>query len=253
LAGLNGPAELLAHFADAFRADPVAAYRDWFRVQEELAEREDENTARELADHLWSILPTLSFETAEAKARFFHNVAVFFGTPGPAADLARAREIFAVALDHFSQHQETGWRARALHNFATALSNLGQTVPELEESVAHFEEALAWRTPERAIARGVSSHNIGIVLRRLAELDPPRSTKHLAASAAALREAVAIRQTHGLTEGYALSLFQLGLTLAALGEAEEARRVFGAAADQFDRLVKTDSASIARGHANFSG
>jgi hypothetical protein len=252
LAGPDGPAELLVHFADTFRADPVAAYREWFRVQEELTERQDESTARALADQLWSTLPTLSFETEEAKARFFHNVAVFFGTPGPAADLSRAREVFAVALAHFSQHQETGWRARALHNFATALSNLGQTAAELQESVVHFEEALAWRTTERAIARGVSCHNMGIVLRRLAELDPHRSEVHLGASAAALREAVAIRQAHSLAEGHALSLFQLGLTLEALGEAEEARRVFRAAADQFDRLGKTESASIARAHEDSS-
>lgn len=248
MAGPDGPAQLLAHFTDAFRGDPVAAYRDWFRVQEELAEREDESTARALADQFWSTLPTIRFETEEAKARFFHNVAVFFGTPGPAADLARARAVFAVALDHFSQHQETGWRARALHNFATALSNLGQTAAELQESVAHFEEALAWRTPERAIARGVSCHNMGIVLRRLAELDPASSARNLASSAAALREAVSIRESHNLAEGHALSLFQLGLTLEALCETEEARRVFRAAADQFDRLGKTESASIARGH-----
>jgi hypothetical protein len=250
LAGSDGPGELLDHFADAFRADPVAGYREWFRVQEELTERQDESTARALADHLWSTLPTLSFETEEAKARFFHNVAVFFGTPGPAADLSRARETFAVALAHFSRHQETGWRARALHNFATALSNLGQTTVELEESVALFQEALAWRTPERAIARGVSSHNMGIVLRRLAEVDPPRSQSHLDASATALREAVAIRETHNLAEGHALSLFQLGLTLEALTATEEACMVFASAAEEFDRLGKTESASIARGHAD---
>ena len=250
MAGPDGPAELVAHFADAFRADPVAAYRDWFRVQEELAERRDESTARALADQLWSTLPTLSFETEEARARFLHNVAVFFGTPGPAADLARARETFAVALAHFSQHQETGWRARALHNFATALSNLGQTPAELEESVALFQEALGWRTPERAIARGVSCHNMGIVLRRLAELDPARSEGHLEASAAALREAVAIRETHNLAEGHALSLFQLGLTLEELEQIDEARLIFGAAAEEFDRLGKADSAAIARRRAD---
>jgi hypothetical protein len=250
LAASDGPAELLAHFTDAFRGDPVAAYRDWFRVQEELTERQDESTARALADQLWSTLPTLSFETEEAKARFFHNVAVFFGTPGPAADLSRAREAFTVALAHFSGHQETGWRARALHNFATALSNLGQTPAELEESVALFQEALGWRTPERAIARGVSCHNMGIVLRRLAELDPSRSAKHLTASAAALREAGAIREQHNLAEGHALSLFQLGLTLEALNETEEARLAFVSAADRFDQLGKTDSAAIARRRAS---
>src|SRR5262249_35331278 len=160
----------IARFRAAFAADAAAAYRDWFRTQEELTEREENETVRALADDLWRIVPTLSFESAEARARFFHNVAVFYGTPGPAADLSRSREAFAVALAHFSEHAEGGWRARALHNFASALSNLGQTRDELEESVALFREALSWRTSERAIARGVSCHNIGIVLRRLAEL-----------------------------------------------------------------------------------
>ena len=164
--------ELLGRFRAAFRAAPAAAYREWFRLQEELREREEPETARALAEDLWSFLRELTFVSEEDRARFFHNVAVFFGSPGPAADLARSREAFAAALEHFNEHDDSGWHARILHNYATALSNLGETAPDLSESAALFERALAWRTQEREIARGVTLHNMGIALRRLAELDP---------------------------------------------------------------------------------
>ncbi|MGH9367956.1 MAG: hypothetical protein ACRD3M_09820, partial [Thermoanaerobaculia bacterium] len=70
-------------------------------------------------------------------------------------------------------------------------------------------QALEWRTPERAIARGVTLHNLGVALRRLAELDAARASEHLSRSASALREAVAIRQRHGLEEGLAASRREL--------------------------------------------
>lgn len=204
---------LRRHFRDGLAADPVGSYRDWFRTQEELRERGDSDTARALADDLWGMLPTLTLEPPETRARFLHNVAVFYGSPGPAASLARSRQAFAQALEHFSAHTDSGWHARALHNFATALSNLGATAAELEESVSLFERALEWRTSEREIARGVSLHNLGLALRRLAELDPENAAAHLEASAAALREAVAIRSRHNLAEGRASSERQLEVTL----------------------------------------
>jgi tetratricopeptide (TPR) repeat protein len=211
--------ELRRHFREALAADPTGAYRDWFRAQEELRERGDLSAARALADDLWEMLPELSLEPAEARARFLHNAGVFYGSPGPGADLARARQAFGTALDHFAADRDSGWHARALHNFATALSNLGSTAAELRESVALFERALAWRTGEREIARGVTLHNLGLALRRLAELDSGGATVHLTASAAALSEAVAIRQRNGLTEGHALSIRQLEDTLDRLGAA----------------------------------
>ena len=214
--------ELRRHFREALAADPTGAYRDWFRAQEELRESGQAQAARALADDLWDMLPGLSLEPAEARARFLHNAGVFYGSPGPAADLARAREAFGAALDHFAADSDSGWHARALHNFATALSNLGSTTAELPESVALFERALAWRTGEREIARGVTLHNLGIALRRLAELDSGSATAHLTASAAALREAVAIRQRNGLTEGHALSIRQLEDTLDRLVAANAA-------------------------------
>jgi tetratricopeptide (TPR) repeat protein len=241
--------ELLRHFREAFRQSPASAYRDWFRLQEELREREEAATARILADDLWSFLEELTFSSAEDRARFFHNAAVFFGSPGPAADLGRAREGFSIALTHFRDHEESGWHARVLHNFATSLSNLGSTPEDLSESVALFQRALAWRTPEREIARGVTLHNLGIALRRLAELDRTRAEEHLPRSAAVLREAADIRQRHNLAEGHALSLFHLGLTLQSLNETSAAAERFDRAAEAFERLGKTESAAIARDRA----
>ncbi len=215
---VNGPANALRdHFRRALGTDPIGAYRDWFRAQEDLRERDDAALARALADDLWALLPALPFGAAEERARFFHNAAVFYGSPGPAADLARARDAFAVALEHFATDDETGWRARALHNLATALSNLGTRRADAEEAVALFREALVWRTEEREIARGVTLHNLGLALRRLAELDPERATAHLEGSAAALREAVGIRERHGLAEGRALSERHLAVSLELLG------------------------------------
>ncbi len=245
----SGLEKTRAHFREAFRADPSAAYRDWFRLQEELRERDEREVARALAEDLWASVGEFTFSSAEERARFFHNVAVFFGSPGPAANLARARQGFAIALAHFHEHEETGWHARTLHNFATSLSNLGETAEDLAESVALFERALAWRTAEREIARGVTLHNMGIALRRLAELDPGRAREHLENSSSALREATEIRARNGLAEGHALSLFHLALTLEQLERAAEARESFERAADEFDRLGKHDSASIARERA----
>jgi tetratricopeptide (TPR) repeat protein len=208
--------ELRGHFRAALAADPVGTYRDWFRAQEELREEGDFETARALADDLWELLPCLAFGAPEERARFFHNAAVFYGSAGPAADLARARRSFAEALRHFASDDESGWRARTLHNLATALSNLGRSRDDVAEAVALFEQALGWRTSEREIARGVTLHNLGLALRRLAELDPTGAAAHLTASAAALREAVAIRERNGLAEGRALSERHLAASLALL-------------------------------------
>jgi tetratricopeptide (TPR) repeat protein len=237
------------HFRSAFRTNPADAYRDWFRLQEDLREREDSETSRALAEDLWAFLRDLPFAGEEERARFFHNVAVFFGSPGPAADLARAREAFSVALAHFNDHEESGWHARALHNLATSLSNLGETAEDLSESVALFERALEWRTAEREIARCVTLHNMGIALRSLARLVTSGGAGELERSAAALNEAAEIRSRHGLAEGHALSLFHLGLTLDALERQEEARKHFLQAGEEFEQLGKLDSAAIARERA----
>jgi tetratricopeptide (TPR) repeat protein len=208
-------ASLLDHFRAAFAADPLAAYRDWFRAQEELRGKDDAKSARALADDFWERLPGFSFDSTVERARFRHNAAVFFGSPGPAADLSRARPLFEEALGYFSEHADDGWRARAQHNFATALSNLGSSAGEIEESLQLFEEALSWRTPERDIARGVTLHNMGLAWRRLADLSPGRRLEALQQSEAALRESISIRERHNLAEGLEASRRELERTLAA--------------------------------------
>ena len=210
----GGAAGLVHHFREAFEKSPADALRDWFRVQEELRERDDAETARALADDLWEMLPRLAFDSAEVRARFFHNAAVFFGSPGPAADLGRARLAFRETLDHFSCHADDGWRARALHNLGTAITNLATSPEELREAIGRLEEALEWRTAEREIARAVTLHHLGLALRRLAELDPSQASVHLKRSATAFREAIEIRQRHDLGEGLAASERQLQETLA---------------------------------------
>jgi tetratricopeptide (TPR) repeat protein len=217
---------LRRHFWEALASDPAGAYRDWFRAQEELRASGESDVSRALADDLWDRLPALAFASAEGRARFVHNAAVFYGSPGPAADLERARRLFAEALGHFAGDPDGGWHARVLHNLATALSNLGESEAELAEAVALFGRALDWRTAEREIARGVTLHNLGLALRRRAELDPARSAEHLAGSAAALEEAAAIRQRQGLTEGLAHSRRQLAITrerIAATGSPGNSR------------------------------
>jgi tetratricopeptide (TPR) repeat protein len=237
---------------DALRAAPVAAYRDFFRLQEELRDRGDAASARALAEELWTALPELSFESEEESARFHHNVAVFFGSPGDAADLSRARRCFDAALAWWREPEETGWHARVLHNFATALANLGTSASELDQAIDLFERALSWRTKEREIARAVTLHHLGIAWRRRAELAPEHASDDLERSAHALAEAAAIRQGHGLNEGRALSLFHLAVTLERLagGEPgavqEETRRRYADAADAFEALGMETQAEVAR-------
>jgi hypothetical protein len=212
-------APLRRHFYEALAKDPAGAYRDWFRTQEELRADGHSAAARALADDLWNLLPSLTFPGPGERARFCHNAAVFYGSPGPAADLERARHLFVEALGWFTEDTDQDWHARTLHNFATALANLGESEPQLTEAVAYFERALAWRTSEREIARGVTLHNLGLALRRRSELDPARSLEHLAASARRLEEAIAIRERQGLADGLALSRRQLALTRGRLAEA----------------------------------
>ena len=237
---------------DALRAAPVAAYRDFFRLQEDLRDRGDADSARSLAEELWAALPELSFESEEERARFHHNVAVFFGSPGDAADLSRARHCFDTALAWWREPEETGWHARVLHNFATALSNLGTTASDLDEAVGLFERALAWRTKDREIARAVTLHHLGIAWRRRAEIAPLSASDDLERSAQALTEAAEIRKRHGLGEGRALSLFHLALSLERLagGEPgavlEEARRRYADAAESFEGLGMETQTEVAR-------
>jgi len=118
-AAMDYDSPLRRHLREALQADPSGAYRDWFRAQEELSGHGEADAVRALAEDLWEILPTLPFFEDVARARFFHNVGVFYGSPGPAADLRRARRAFGEALDCFRCHDETGWRARICRSLSS--------------------------------------------------------------------------------------------------------------------------------------
>ena len=87
-----------------------------------------------------------------------------------------------------------------------------------------FERALAWRTSDHEIARGVTLHNLGLALRRRAELDPERCAEHLAGGAAALEEADRDPGAPGPADGLAHSRRQLEITRARLTAVKERPR-----------------------------
>lgn len=224
--------EALRRFRAAFSENPVAAFRDWYRFQETLRDR-DAALSRALADDFWSSLegigPVLARAGAGDRARFFNGAGAFFGSPGPAADLGRARECFRRVLLDWTREADPDAHARALHNLASAVSALGATREELSEAVSLYRRALELRTEEKEIARAATLHNLGLALRRLSELDPDGSRGHLAGSVAALREALELRRRQGLSKGDASTLFQLGLTLRLLDDPEGVVRLREAA------------------------
>lgn len=233
-------------FRRNFRADPAATYPEWFRLQERLREEGRAALALALADDLWGMLGEIEFPGPGARARFLHDAGVMFGCRGPAGDLARARACFELALGVWREEAEPAARSRALHNLGNALANLGRSAGELREALSCYDQALRWRSAEREIARGVTRHSMGLAWRRLAELSAEDSAAALERSAEALREALEIRERHGLAEGMAGSRFQLGLTLRKLSRLAEARGLFLRAAEEFDRLGLRDQASLAR-------
>jgi len=224
--------DALARFRAAFAENPSAAFRHWYRFQEELRDH-DAEFSRALADDFWSRLaeiePVVSRCSTDERARFFNGAGAFFGSPGPAADLARSRECFRRVLVEWTRERDSDAHARALHNLASAVAALGVTREELAEAASLYRRALELRTSEKEIARAATLHNLGVATRRLAELDPERSGSHLAESAEALREALELRRRHGLSKGDASTLFQLGLTLRLLGDPEGVVRLREAA------------------------
>jgi hypothetical protein len=87
---------LIERFHRAFPADPPGALRDFLRVEEWLRRDGDDAGARALADALWVLAPEIPFASDEARAAFFHGLAHFLASPGPAFDEERAREAMEV-------------------------------------------------------------------------------------------------------------------------------------------------------------
>jgi hypothetical protein len=213
-------ADLVALFRRRFADDPRSAFRDWYVLQEHLRddrERQEtsEETARALASDLWNSRGTLVFSSKGEEATFLHNLAVFFGSRGPAEALPFALLLFeeSLAAGHASGDLEA-W-ARLFHNRGNALQNLARSADDLRESLVSYERALTVRDGSRRVARGVTLHALGTLLRKLAEAEPQRREAHLRASVLAFEESLSLRSEERLERGMAE-------TAAALTDARRA-------------------------------
>lgn len=203
-----------------FAEDPRAAFRDWFVLQEHLRDDRErrqaaEETARALASDLWSIRGTLVFSSKGEEATFLHNLAVFFGSRGPAESLAFSLLLFEESLAAgYGSGDLEAW-ARLFHNRGNALQNLSRSMDDLGESLVSYERALTVRDASRRIARGVTLHARGLLFRKLAEAQPHERLQHLRASIASFEESLALRSQENLERGTAE-------TAAALADARRA-------------------------------
>jgi len=233
-------AELRARLA----AEPIGGFRDWYRAQHELSEAGESALCAALADDLWEVLSERPEGEGGVEGRLWNNAGAFYGTPGPAASRARARTCFRRAPGAWGSDGEG--RARALHNLGSALASLAGSDDDIRGALAAFEEALDHRDGTREIARAVTLHHLGIARRKLADRSPETAAEELPRSVAALEEALALREKHGLARGAAASRFQLGISLRALGRDAEGRSALGLAAEELEAAGQPDQAELAR-------
>jgi hypothetical protein len=193
---------------------------DWYVLQEHLRDdrerkEESEDTARALASDLWNIRGTLVFSSKGEEATFLHNLAVFFGSRGPAESLSFSLLLFEESLGAgYGSEDPEAW-ARLFHNRGNALQNLARSVDDLIESLACYERALTVRDASRRVARGVTLHALGNLHRKLAEAEPERREAHLRAAIASFEESLSLRSQENLERGMAE-------TAAALADARRA-------------------------------
>lgn len=214
------PSELVAYFRGAFAEDSHAAFREWYVLQEHLRDDRErreasEETARALASDLWDIRGSLIFSSKGEEGTFLHNLAVFFGSRGPAENLPFSLSLFEESLSSGYGREDLEAMARLFHNRGNALQNLARTREDLLEAVACYTRALTVRDGSRRIARGVTLHALGLALRKLAEAEPPMRAERLRAAIHALEESLSLRSEEKLERGTAE-------TAAALAEARQA-------------------------------
>ncbi len=176
---------------------------------------ESEETARALASDLWSMRETLVFSSKGEEATFLHNLAVFFGSRGPSESLELSLSLFKESFNAAGPGGDLEAWARTWHNRGNALQNLARSPDDLEESLASYEHALTVRDATRRVARGVTLHARGLVLRKLAEAEPRRRSEHLRAAISSFEESLSLRSQESLERGMAE-------TAAALAEARRA-------------------------------
>ena len=200
--------DCVAIFRRLFAEDVRAAFRDWFVLQEHLRDdrerqEESEETARALANDLWDIRTTLVFSSKGEEATFLHNLAVFFGSRGPAASLSFSLLLFEESLDAgYGSSDPEAW-ARLFHNRGNALQNLTRSADDLRESLVSYERALSVRDGSRRVARGVTLHARGLLLRKLAEVEPHERLAHLGAAVSSFEESLLLRSQENLERGMA--------------------------------------------------
>lgn len=193
-------------FRRRFADDPRAAFRDWYVLQEHLR---DEGTteslalAKILASDLWDMRETVAFSSKGEEARFLHNLAVFFGSRGPAESLSFSLLLFEESLNAgYGSGDPEAW-ARLFHNRGNALQNLARSADELRESLVSYERALTVRDGSRRVARGVTLHARGLLLRKLAEAEPHERLAHLRAAISSFEESLLLRSQENLERGMA--------------------------------------------------
>jgi tetratricopeptide (TPR) repeat protein len=194
---------LVARFRTLFAQDPKAAFREWFLLQEHLKERGEEERAGALARDLLLLRESLVFSSTEKRGEFLHNLAVFFGSRGPAESLSSALLLFDESADAGYGSGDPEALARLQHNRGNALQNLARSREDLLEALACYGQALEVRDATRPIARGVTLHAKGLALRKLAETDESREERaaHVRAAVLALEEALSLRTSEGLPRG----------------------------------------------------
>ena len=198
--------DCVAIFRRLFADDPRAAFRDWFVLQEHLR---DEGTteslalAKTLASDLWDTRGTLGFSSKGEEARFLYNLAVFFGSRGPAGSLPFSLLLFEESLSAGYGSEDLEAWARLFHNRGNALQNLARSPDDLRESLVSYERALTVRDGSRGIARGVTLHARGLLLRKLAEAEPHERLTHLGAAISSFEESLFLRSQENLERGMA--------------------------------------------------
>jgi hypothetical protein len=216
---------LVARFRARFAEDPKAAFREWFLLQEHLKERSEEKEeaaserSRALANDLLDIRGTLVFSSNEKRAEFLHNLAVFFGSRGPAESLPDALFLFEESLHAGYGSSDVEAQGRLDHNRGNALQNLARTREDLFEALSCYERALAIRDSTRPIARGVTLHARGLALRKLAEAEtgPETRGERLRSSIRSLEESLSLRVSEGLARGAEETAQALAEARRALG------------------------------------
>ena len=214
------PPQLIAYFRRAFAEDSRAAFRDWHVLQEHLRDDREkrevsEETARVLASDLWDNRMNLVFSSKGEEATFLHNLAVFFGSRGPAASLSFSLILFEESLAAGYGREDLEAMARLQHNRGNALQNLARSTGDLREALACYERALMVRDGSRRIARGVTLHARGLVFRKLAEAEQEVRLERLATAISSFEESLSLRSEEKLERGMAE-------TAAALTEARQA-------------------------------